>query len=112
MFAAIHEFQLRRTFVGGLVYFAIAFGAGFIFGTIRIVLLLPRLSERAAELLEAPVMLIVIVVTARWVVRRFALNRPITHKLAAGLFALVLMLLMEFGFVLRLRELSLAEYLL
>lgn len=110
MFAAIHDLQLRRTVLGGLAYFALVFSAGFILGTIRILLLVRRFGERAAELLETPVMLVVIVFAARWVVHKFGLTRPVLQKLAAGLLALLLMLVMEFGLVLRLRELSLAQY--
>jgi len=106
----IQDLQLRRAVIGGLTYFAVVFGVGFILGTIRILLVVPRLGERAAELIETPVMLIVIVIAARWVVSRFELTRPVVHKLFAGLFALTLILVMEFGLVLRLRGLSLAQY--
>lgn len=110
MIPRIQDLQLSRGFLAGLTYFAMVFGVGFILGTIRVLLLLPRLGERVAELIETPVMLTVIVVSARWVVSRFELTQPILHKLFAGLFALTLMLVMEFGVVLRLRDLSLAQY--
>jgi len=52
------------------MYFALVFGAGFMLGPMRILCIAPRLGERTAELLEAPVMLAISILTARWVVRR------------------------------------------
>jgi hypothetical protein len=51
-----------RILKAALLYFAIVFGVGFVLGTIRTLWLVPRLGARAAELLEMPVMLVVIVV--------------------------------------------------
>lgn len=50
-------------------YFGIVFGAGFVFGVIRVLWVAPQLGARNAELLEHPLMLVVIFVTAHWVVR-------------------------------------------
>jgi type IV secretory pathway TrbD component len=87
-------------------YFALVFGAGFILGPIRILFIVPRFGVRIAELMEAPVMLIVIVVAARSVVRKVHSE----HRLAIGVFALGLMIAFEFTLVLWLRGLTLAEY--
>jgi len=56
---------------GGL-YFALVFGAGFVLGTIRTLWVVPRVGTRMAELMEAPIMLVVTVVAARWTVLRLA----------------------------------------
>ena len=53
-----------------LVYFLIVFGAGFVLGIIRVLFALPLLGEGAAELLEMPLMLTVIVLAARWITKR------------------------------------------
>lgn len=43
-----------------LLYFTLVFGAGFILGPLRVLFLEPRLGTRNAELLEMPIMLVVI----------------------------------------------------
>ena len=53
----------------GLLYFALVFGTGFLLGPIRLLWLVPRFGTRIAELMEMPVMLVVIVLAARWTVR-------------------------------------------
>ena len=52
------------------VYFGIVFGVGFLLGSIRIPLLVPRLGERVAELTEMPLMFVAIYLAAGYVVRK------------------------------------------
>lgn len=73
-----------------LAYFGCVFGTGFLLGTIRVPLLVPRLGVRTAELLEMPFMLLAIVFSARWVVRRFGLRSPRTCLITGGLALAVL----------------------
>ncbi len=102
---------VRRTVVAGLSYFACAFGAGFALGAIRVPLLVPRLGVRVAELIEMPLMLAVIVLAARWTVRRFALPPTLAARLGMGALALALLLGAEFTLVLWLQGLTLSTYL-
>jgi hypothetical protein len=95
----------------GVLYFFLVFAAGFILGPMRILWLVPHVGTRAAELLEMPVMLAVMICAARWIVRRRAAAFPPGHLLAMGLFALVLLLGSEFTLVLWLRGLPVADYL-
>ena len=95
----------------GLLYFALVFGAGFVLGPIRILWAVPRFGMRTAELLETPIMFVIILVAARWVVRRFALPSGLTSRLGMGCVALGLLLVAEFTLVLWLRGLSFREYL-
>jgi hypothetical protein len=64
-----------------------------------------------AELLEEPIMLVIIILAARWVVRRFAVCPKASSLLSMGGIALGLMLVAEFTFVAWLRGLSVRDYL-
>jgi hypothetical protein len=96
--------------IAALLYFVLTFGAGFVLGPIRLLWVVPRLGERLAELLEMPIMFVVIVAAARWVVRRLALPPTPGPRLGMGVLALALMLAAEFTLVLRLRGMAIDEY--
>jgi hypothetical protein len=73
----------------GLLYFLVAFAAGFALGTARVLLVAPALGETAAVLLELPVMLAI-----AWVAcRRLAAPVPATAaaRLTMGVVALALL---------------------
>jgi len=95
----------------GVLYFALVFGAGFVLGPVRIVWVVPRFGTRMAELMEAPIMVVVIIVSASWIVRRLALSRAPSHRLGMGCVALGLVLGAEFILVPWLRGISISEYL-
>jgi len=94
-----------------LLYFALVFGAGFVLGPVRLLWAVPRFGVRAAELMEMPIMLVVTIVAARWVIRRLGVPPTVRARLGMGCAALGLLLVAEFGLVLRLRGLSIQEYL-
>jgi hypothetical protein len=100
-----------QTLKAGVLYFAVIFGAGFVLGPIRILWVVPRLGARMAELLEAPVMLVITIVAARQIVGRLAVPLTPSSRLGMGGIAFGLMLIAEFTFVLWLRGLSIREYL-
>ena len=102
--------EWTRILKAAFVYFLIVFGAGSLFGVIRVLLVVPLLDERTSELLEAPLMLLVIVLSASWIVPTFRLPPWLFYRLGTGMIALGLGLLFEFGIVLKLRDLTLAEY--
>lgn len=94
----------------GALYFDLVFGAGFVLGTIRILLIVPRLGMRTAELIEAPPMSVVTILAARWAARRLSLSPTPATRLGVGFIALGLLLIAEFGVVLWLRGLTIREY--
>ncbi len=99
-----------RTIKAGIAYFGLVFGAGFILGAIRVPFLVPHLGERIAELVEMPVMLIVILVSARFVTQRFALPNAVSVRLGTGLLALGLLLTAEVLLAVALQDQSLVQY--
>ena len=94
----------------GILYFLAVFGAGLLLGTVRMLWVAPRIGARAAELLEMPVMLTVMVISAWLIVRRMHVPAAPRFRLAMGVLALGCMLLAEFTVVLELRGLTLADY--
>ncbi len=100
-----------RTIRAGILYFVIVFGAGFILGPIRILWLVPRFGTRMAELMETPVMFVVIVAAARWTIRRLSLPFRPSARFGMGAIALCLLLIAEFSLVLWLRGMSVRDYL-
>lgn len=92
------------------LYFAIVFAAGFVLGPVRELWAVPRFGRRVAELIEEPIMLLAVVIAARWTVRRFRVSLETTKSLSIGLIALGFLLGAELLVVLALRSLSVAEY--
>jgi hypothetical protein len=93
----------------GVLYFALVFGMGFVLGTIRTLLIVPRVGARTAELMEAPIMLLVTIVAARWVVLRLTVPPGTSARLGMGCIALLLLLIAEIG-LLWLRGLTIPKY--
>lgn len=101
---------MARTLGAAATYFALVFGAGFVLGAIRVPFLVPRLGERVAELAEMPVMLVVIVLAARLVVRRFAAPPAVRTWLPVGVLALALLVGAELLLVTLLQSRTVGDY--
>jgi hypothetical protein len=95
----------------GVVYFALVFGAGFVLGAIRTLWVVPRVGTRTAELMEMPIMLVVTILGARWVVLRLAVPPSLSARIGMGCIGLLLLLVAEFRLMLRLRRLTISKYL-
>ena len=70
----------------------------------------PRWGTRWAELFEMPLMLIAIVLTSKWIVRRTHGIFSRRQFLAIGLIALALLVFAELSLVIWLRGISISEY--
>ncbi len=99
-----------RTLSAAAAYFGLVFGAGFMLGAIRVPFLVPRLGERVAELAEMPVMLVVIVLAARFVVRRFGAPPPVSAWLPVGALALAFLVGAELALAALLQSRSVGDY--
>lgn len=97
---------MKRT----VVYFSLVFGTGFLLGIIRVLLIEPHLGARWAELAEMPLMLVAIVASAGFVVRRYPASKRAGY-LISGAVALLLLLVVELSVVLAIRGLSVDQYL-
>jgi hypothetical protein len=80
---------------GGVLYFALVFAIGFAFGVVRQTLVIPRIGERAAVLLEVPLLLALAWPLCRRVVRRCAVPPALPHHVVMGLVAFALLMLAE-----------------
>ena len=98
------------SFKAAVAYFALVLGTGFVLGTVRVPFLVPRLGERYAELLEMPIMFVVIVLAARYVVRRFGLPPSPSVRLLVGFAALAMSVLAELLLAAALQDLSVGQY--
>ncbi len=93
-----------------MTYFALVFGAGFVLGSLRVPFLVPRLGERAAELIEMPFMFVVLWMSARFIIKRYSLPANVSARLGAGFVALGLLVAAEVLLAVALQERTLGEY--
>jgi hypothetical protein len=99
-----------RMLKAGALYFALTFGAGFVLGTIRTLWAVPKYGTTTAELMESPIMLVVVVLSARWIVQRLGVPPTLSDRLGVGVIALGLLLAAEFSLVRWVRGLKIEEY--
>ncbi|HEY9051402.1 MAG TPA: hypothetical protein VIQ03_07650 [Gammaproteobacteria bacterium] len=101
---------MKKILVASLIYFSIVFGAGFVLGVVRVLLLVPTMGERYAELLEMPLMLIVIFYSAQFIVSRYTFIKKSLEFLFIGIIAFSLLVLFELTLVLAIRDLTIEQY--
>jgi len=89
------ESQLIRPVGAGLAYAILVFAAGFALGTVRVLLVVPRLGPTGAVLVEVPVIL----AASWWISRlcgaRFKVSRALPARLVMGLAAFLVLMLAE-----------------
>ena len=100
-----------RALTAGVIYFLLVFAVEWILGPIRELWAVPHFGRMAATLSEAVIMLIAMMVAARWVIRRFEVPQTLSDTLSIGLIAMGLLFPAEIAGVLWVRGLSLREYL-
>jgi len=81
----------------GAFYALVVFGVGFILGAIRVLLLVPRLGDTTAVVLEAPLMLVASWFVCRWVIERLNMRRAVPARSMMGVAAFIVLMLAEFA---------------
>ena len=81
----------------GMVYFSAVFVVAFMLGTIRVLVLVPRLGEIAAVSLEAPAILAVSWFASRWTTKKFRVTSEVSSRLLMGAVAFALLMVVEGG---------------
>ena len=95
----------------GAAYFAVVFAAGFVLGTVRVLLLIPRLGALTSVLLELPLMLAISWMACGWALRRFQVPPRIPPRLTMGAIAFALLMLAEVVLSLAAFGSSMSDYL-
>ncbi len=78
--------------LAGFTYFGVVFALGFALGTLRILVVKPRLGEGLAVGLELPIMLALSWFACRWLVARFALPATLRACLVMGALAFAMLM--------------------
>lgn len=102
---------MKSPLIAGTVYFLMLFALGFVMGTVRVLMVAPRLGEVAATLLEIPVMLIAAFFLCRWVIQKWRVPRRLDWRWLMVLWFLALLFIFESGLGVLLFGRTLAEQL-
>jgi hypothetical protein len=86
---------MKTALKAGTVYFAIVYAIGFLLGAVRVLLLSPLVGETPAVLLEAPIMLLISWIAARWSSRKFSVPAKLPPRAVMGALALALLIFGE-----------------
>jgi hypothetical protein len=79
----------------GALYAIVVFSIGFTLGTIRVLLLAPRLGETTAVIIEAPIMLAASWPVCRWCLQRLDVRRTVPVRSWMGLVAFLVLMSAE-----------------
>lgn len=89
--------DLLTAALSGAACFVIVFAAGFLLGTLRVLLLIPSMGETAAVLLEMPIILGIAWFACRRMVRAFGVPAELAPRLVMGGTAFLILMGAEFG---------------
>ncbi len=86
---------MNRAINAGLLYFIAVFAIGFALGTLRVLVVIPRIGELPAVLLELPVMLALAWPICGALIRRCAVPSCVAPRLAMGAVAFAVLMMAE-----------------
>jgi hypothetical protein len=88
---------MYRGLKAAVIYFATVFAVGFVFGSIRVLFVVPRIGVLLAVMIELPLILRVSWVACGWCVRRYCVPATPASRLTMGGIAFMLTMAAEFG---------------
>lgn len=86
---------MTRIAAAAASYAGLIFAAGFVLGTLRVLVLVPRIGAVWAEAIEVPIMLALSFLVARWQVARHGVPARLPPRLAMGGLAFILLMSAE-----------------
>ena len=86
---------MSRIAAAAASYAGLIFAAGFVLGTLRVLVLVPRIGAEVAEAIEVPIMLALSFLVARWQVARHGVPARLPPRLAMGGLAFILLMSAE-----------------
>jgi hypothetical protein len=89
------ESQLIRPAGAGFAYAILTFAVGFALGTVRVLLVVPRMGPTVAVFLEVPVILAASWWISRLCIARFKVSRAVAARLVMGVVAFLVLMLAE-----------------
>ena len=90
------QLKTRAAIKAGFIYFLGIFVLGFLLGTIRTLVLIPRIGNLAGVILEIPVMLTASWFFCSWIMARFRLTRETKYLFLFGGSAFLWLMIAEF----------------
>ncbi|MCK6447760.1 MAG: hypothetical protein L6Q99_15310 [Planctomycetes bacterium] len=99
-----------RPWTATLAYVGVAFALGFVLGIVRVLWVVPRVGERAAELTELPLMTSACAFVAQRLVERCGLRGRVALALRVGAVAWALLVTLELVVVVLVRGERVDEY--
>ena len=86
---------MKRTLIAATVYFLMLFALGFVPGTIRVLLVIPKIGVLSATLIEVPLMLTAAFFVCRWTIGRWLVPPALSMRGVMALWFLMMLAIFE-----------------
>jgi hypothetical protein len=86
---------MTQSIRAGLLYFVMVFSLGFLLGTVRVLVLIPRLGELVSTCIELPIILSAAWLASDWLITRLQVSSQWWTRLSMGLIAFGLLMAAE-----------------
>ena len=86
---------MTQSIRAGLLYFVMVFSLGFLLGTVRVLVLIPRLGELVSTCIELPIILSAAWLASDWLITRLQVSSQWWNRLSMGLIAFGLLMAAE-----------------